>query len=54
MLEVDPEMLDKLDAINDAAKLGQVNHLHAQVFFDSQGGLNKMVGSGSGIQLNIW
>ncbi|MFC3393922.1 hypothetical protein [Brenneria rubrifaciens] len=54
MLEVDPNMQDKLDAINDAVKLGNIKHLHAQIFFDSQGQLNSLVGSGSGIQLNIW
>ncbi|PWD61728.1 hypothetical protein DF209_07215 [Pectobacterium polaris] len=54
MLEVDPNMQVKLDAIEDAARTNSIKHLHAQIFFDSQGKLNGLVGSGSGIQLNIW
>ncbi|AFI88606.1 hypothetical protein PPNK14_18820 [Pectobacterium parmentieri] len=54
MLEVDPNVQDKLDAINDATKLSAIKYLHAKIFFDSQGNLNSLVGKNSGIQLNIW
>ncbi len=54
MLEVDPNVQVKLDAIEDAARTNNIKHLHAQIFFDSKGELNSIVGSGSGIQLNIW
>ena len=54
MLEVDPDMHDKLDTLEGAMKLGKVKYIHAQVFFDSRGSLNKNVGAGTGIQLNSW
>ncbi|WP_262253421.1 hypothetical protein [Pectobacterium polaris] len=54
MLEVDPGMQDKLDAIEEASALAKIEFIHAQIFFDSQGALNKVVGNGSGIQLNKW
>lgn len=54
MLEVDPNVQDKLDAIDDATKLGKIKYIHAQVFFDSTGALNRNVGAGTGIQLNRW
>ncbi|WGL28451.1 hypothetical protein OWC53_02320 [Pectobacterium brasiliense] len=54
MLEVDPSVQDKINAIEDAVALGKIKFLHAQVFFDSQGALSKTVGNGSGIQLNAW
>ncbi|RLM17843.1 hypothetical protein BIY29_18865 [Brenneria alni] len=54
MLEVDPNVQDKLNALEDAVALGKIKFLHAQVFFDSQGALSKTVGNGSGIQINTW
>lgn len=36
MLEVDPNVQDKLNAFEDAVSLGKIKYLHAQVFFDSQ------------------
>lgn len=54
MLEVDPNVQDKLNALEDAIALGKIKYLHAQVFFDSQGALSKTVGNGSGIQINTW
>ncbi|MFP1869445.1 hypothetical protein [Lonsdalea quercina] len=54
MLEVDPEVPEKLRAISIAKARRKIAYLHAQVFFDSQGNLSKIAGNGSGIQLNIW
>ncbi|ROP58140.1 hypothetical protein EDF81_3303 [Enterobacter sp. BIGb0383] len=54
MLEVDPSMQDKLNALENALALEKIEFMHAQIFFDSQGALNRLAGNGSGIQLNIW
>lgn len=54
MVEVDPNVDKKMKAIRDAERNGKIEYLHAQIFFDSQGGLNRLVDNGSGIQLNTW
>ncbi|WP_269503297.1 hypothetical protein [Burkholderia sp. IMCC1007] len=54
MLDVDRHAMEKVQAIRDATSMGKINHLHAQVFFDSSGRLNPLVGNGSGVQLNVW
>lgn len=54
MLEVDPGMQVNINTIENASALGKIEFIHAQIFFDSQGALNKLVGNGSGIQLSIW
>lgn len=54
MLETDPRMQEKVDALDEALALGKIKYLHSQVFFDSKGKLNKLVGDGSGIQINTW
>ncbi|HWL27509.1 MAG TPA: hypothetical protein VNQ97_01245 [Burkholderiaceae bacterium] len=54
MFEMDPDMRHKLDVLEDATKLRNIEYIHAQVFFDSSGQVNKNVGAGIGIQLNKW
>lgn len=54
MAEVDPNVDKKMKAIDSALQSGKIEYLHAQIFFDSQGNLSKLVGNGSGIQLNTW
>lgn len=54
MAEVDPNVNKKMKSIRQAQRDGKIEYLHAQIFFDSQGGLNKLVGDGCGIQLNTW
>ncbi|CAD5110407.1 hypothetical protein [Zestomonas carbonaria] len=54
MRQVDPDYMGKLDAIEEAQKSGDIAFIHAQVFLDEQGIPRKLVGGGSGIQLNIW
>lgn len=54
MFEADPDFADKIEAIEDATANGRISYFHAQVFFDSNGNLNKLAGQSSGIQLNIW
>lgn len=54
MAEMDPKYTEKTTGIESAMESGKIEYFHAQVFFDSQGGLNKLVGDGSGIQLNTW
>lgn len=54
MAEVDPNVSEKMKAIRNAQRNGRIEYLHAQIFFDSQGNLSKLVGNGSGIQLNKW
>ncbi|WP_144420558.1 hypothetical protein [Pseudomonas protegens] len=54
MAEVDPSANNKMRAIRRAQRDEKIEYLHAQIFFDSQGGLNKLVGEGSGLQLNTW
>lgn len=54
MAEVDPNVDKKMNAIDSALQSGKIEYLHAQIFFDSQGNLSKLVGNGSGIQLNTW
>ncbi|MFG8564244.1 hypothetical protein ACEPT0_28420 [Pseudomonas paraeruginosa] len=54
MLEADPSALEKVATIRGAMADNKVTYLHAQVFFDSQGSLNQLVGNGTGIQLNVW
>ena len=54
MAEMDPNVVEKLQAIRVAQRNKKIEYFHAQIFFDSQGDLNKLVGDGSGIQLNTW
>ena len=58
MLEVDPSAMDKIETIAKAQRSGSIQYIHAQVFLDSEGKINtlvgKGVGQGSGIQLNDW
>ncbi|MDP9530911.1 hypothetical protein Q7L59_32025, partial [Pseudomonas protegens] len=54
MAEMDPNVGEKTKAISRAQRNGKIEYLHAQIFFDSQGSLSKLVGDGSGIQLNTW
>ena len=54
MAEMDPNYTEKISAIDSVLTSGKIEYFHAQIFFDSQGGLNKLVGDGSGIQLNTW
>ncbi|MBN3857761.1 hypothetical protein G3N59_30685 [Paraburkholderia sp. Ac-20340] len=54
ILEVDPDVQKKIDAINGAVQSSNIQYLHAQVFFDHRGQLNSLVGGGTGIQLNLW
>ncbi|WP_144417745.1 hypothetical protein [Pseudomonas protegens] len=54
MAEMDPNYTEKILAIDSALINGRLEYFHAQVFFDSQGALNKLVGEGSGLQLNTW
>ncbi|WP_205169027.1 hypothetical protein [Burkholderia sp. LMG 13014] len=54
MQELDPEFLKKVGALKSASTSGNIQHFHAQVFFDHQGQLNPLVGAGSGIQINRW
>ncbi|MEN5159886.1 hypothetical protein [Achromobacter spanius] len=54
MREMDANVGDKLTAIRNAQKLQKIEYLHAQVFFDHKGQLNRLVGGGTGIQLNTW
>ncbi|MDP9529089.1 hypothetical protein Q7L59_22710, partial [Pseudomonas protegens] len=54
MAEMDPNYTQKILAIDSALTNGKIEYLHAQIFFDSQGGMSKLVGDSSGIQLNIW
>lgn len=54
LLEVDLGYMKKLQALEGAIARRKIAYLHAQVFFDSQGELNKLVGGGTGIQLNVW
>ena len=58
VLEVDPSAMDKVDAIEKAKISGNIQYIHAQVFLNSEGKINtlvgKGVGQGSGIQLNDW
>jgi hypothetical protein len=54
MAEVDPNFAEKMKAIRNAQRNGRIEYFHAQIFFDSQGNLSKLVGNGSGIQLNTW
>ncbi len=53
LLEVDPGYMKKLQALEGAMAKRKIAYLHTQVFFDSQGRVNKFVGNGAGIQLNI-
>lgn len=52
--EIDPGYLKKLQALEGALATKRIAYLHAQVFLDSKGALNKFVGGGSGIQINSW
>jgi len=54
MAEMDTKYTEKTTGIESAMESGKIEYFHAQVFFDSQGGLNKLVGDGSDIQLNTW
>jgi len=54
MVEVDPNVDKKMKAIRGVQRNKKIEYLHAQIFFDSQGSLSKLVGDGSGIQLNMW
>ncbi|WP_347905600.1 hypothetical protein [Pseudomonas purpurea] len=54
MAEVEPNYREKMKAIDSAQRNGRIEYFHAQIFFDSQGNLSKLVGNGSGIQLNTW
>jgi len=50
--------MDKVDAVEKAQNSGRIQYVHAQVFLDSAGKINTLVGKGvghgSGIQLNDW
>ncbi|AVJ25962.1 hypothetical protein [Achromobacter spanius] len=58
VLELDPAAMQKAAMIKNAQDLGSIHYMHAQVFLDSDGKINKLVGKGvgqgSGIQLNDW
>ncbi|CAD5110404.1 hypothetical protein [Zestomonas carbonaria] len=51
---VDPNHMEKYKSLRRARSSGKIAYLHAQIFFDSNGQLNKNVGNGTGIQLNSW
>ncbi|WP_081082702.1 hypothetical protein [Burkholderia cepacia] len=54
MLSIDPEALRKTAMIDDAIKGGNIQYIHAQVFFDHRGQINSLVGGGTGVQWNLW
>ncbi|WP_423762285.1 hypothetical protein [Burkholderia sp. NLJ2] len=58
ILELDPSAMDKVDTIQKAQRSGNIQYIHAQVFLDSEGKINTVVGNGvgrgSGVQLNDW
>ncbi|WP_321870254.1 hypothetical protein [Paraburkholderia tropica] len=54
MLDLDPNALKNADLIAKAQKAGDIQYLHAQIFFDHRGQLNSLVGNGTGIQFNLW
>ncbi|MCY7263200.1 hypothetical protein [Pseudomonas protegens] len=54
MAEVDQNYSKKISSIDKSLTTGNIEYLHAQIFFNSQGDLNKLVSEGSGIQLNMW
>lgn len=58
MLKADSAALEKLDVIAKAQHSRSIQYIHAQVFLDSGGNINTLVGKGvgrgSGIQLNDW
>ncbi|MGQ1887832.1 hypothetical protein [Serratia marcescens] len=58
VLELDPSAMEKVKTIEKSQVSGNIQYIHAQVFLDSEGKINalvgKGVGQGSGIQLNDW
>ncbi|MDD0977586.1 hypothetical protein [Pseudomonas fontis] len=54
MLAVDRDMDKKISTINKSMSAGRIEFVHAQVFFDPLGNLNRLTGNGTGIQLNHW
>ncbi|WP_350012417.1 hypothetical protein [Pseudomonas asiatica] len=54
LTKTDPAFITKHQAIEDSLDSRKVSFLHAQVFFDSKGHPNTIVGDRSGIQINLW
>ncbi len=58
ILELDPSAMDKVRIIESAQESRNIHYIHAQVFLDSEGRINNLVGKGvgqgSGIQINDW
>lgn len=58
VLELDPSAMQKAATIKNAQDSGSIHYVHAQVFLNSDGKINQLVGKdvgqGSGIQLNDW
>ncbi|EDW2056461.1 hypothetical protein S518_004343 [Salmonella enterica subsp. enterica] len=54
VLEADPDAMRKVAAIRNALATRNIQYVHAQVFLNSEGKINTLVGKGSGIQLNDW
>lgn len=54
MLRATPNYKELADALKKAQRTGNIEYMHAQVFFKPDGAINTAVGGGSGIQLNNW
>jgi hypothetical protein len=54
LTKTDPAFITKYQAVEDSLDSRKVSFLHAQVFFDSKGHPNSIVGDRSGIQINLW
>ncbi|EHK64144.1 hypothetical protein [Achromobacter arsenitoxydans] len=58
VLELDPLAMEKVAMLDRAKESGNIQYVHAQVFLNSEGKINTLVGhgvgQGSGIQLNNW
>ncbi|MGY3014583.1 hypothetical protein ACVWZ5_000088 [Pseudomonas sp. TE6283] len=52
LINSDPNVIDKIDAINTAFNDRKISYMHAQVFFDAQGSLSKLTNNMTGIQIN--
>lgn len=51
---LDPDINNKIQAINRASRQGRIKFVHAQVFLRRNGTINTSVGNGSGVQWNNW